>query len=293
VNQGAAFLRRSQECRLEPRWVRRQFRRVAVSITAAPLKATTTADAALGRAPRELVIKSGKAIARARLSRTRATLSASAAAELRNLAAGRTSGLGSEARPQHARMLFTGSYPLRRARAMRWLHLALLVATIGCMPGCAPVSSVKHTAPEHKSWDDVKRDTADCETSIASHSTAVAEGAKVGAWTSLWTGLEGAALGAAHGAWHGGASGAADGSWIGAAAGVFVGLVVGVVTGIQRSNQERQPQTELYKTCLRDRGYTIAGDPINTSGEQAQRAASTISQTGGDDVPASGTELPK
>jgi len=159
------------------------------------------------------------------------------------------------------------------------------------LAGCATVAGVKFTPPAQKSWADVQKDSTECETSVASYSTAVGEGVKEGVKVGALSGLEMGLWGAATGALEGATSdifgmGAAGGSWMGAAAGVFVGLVVGAVTGavtgVKKANEERQPYVEAYKRCLRDRGYSIAGE----TNDAAQQPASDLAAPTPEEPPA-------
>ena len=167
------------------------------------------------------------------------------------------------------------------------LVCSVVLSGLLLLAGCATVAGVKFTPPPQKSWDDVQKDSTECETSVASYSTAVGEGVKEGVKVGALSGLEMGLWGAATGALEGATSdifgmGAAGGSWMGAAAGVFVGLVVGAVTGVKKANEERQPYVEAYKRCLRDRGYSIAGE----TNDAAQQPASDLAAPTREEPPA-------
>jgi hypothetical protein len=168
--------------------------------------------------------------------------------------------------------------------------IAVLLTLCFLAHGCARITSVKFSAPPDRTWDVVERDRTECEASVASMSTAVEEGAKVGSAGALWLGFTSAAEGAAQGAIWGGGRGAADGSWIGAAAGVFVGAVVGVVAGVQRANAERRPLVEAYKSCLRDRGYAIGGETNDGSRQPPSSSPATVAES--DDFGRTGATTP-
>lgn len=148
---------------------------------------------------------------------------------------------------------------VRRSVSGRFILVPILGVSL-CAGACASLTSVNVTSSSEKSWDDLQKDQAECEAAVATRSTSVGEGFRVGAPAGVLLAIDGAASGAWNGFLFGGTSAPGEGAAIGAGVGMFVGVVVGFVSGVNKAKEEQRSYIEAYKDCLRERGYTIAGE---------------------------------